>query len=152
MAGLTNRGKKLLLEYAFGRSPRPSYFYVALCSNAVTPGPQTNTLGDLSQIVSGNGYPDGGYQLAPGSLDFDVSGENDAGGYGFIQLKDLVWTASGGPLPASGNGARWAVLTDDQAPVAERQVIAYWDLLEDRTLSPGQSLTLKDCEVRITED
>jgi len=151
MAGMTNRGKKLLLEYATGRTARPANFYVALCTSANTPTDDTNVLGDLSQVALGNGYSDGGYQLAPGSTDFDTSGENDTSNYGYIQVKDVVWTASGGNLPASGNGARWAVLTDDNATVANRQVMAYWDLVSDRTVSVGQTLTLQNCELRITE-
>ena len=151
MAGTTNRGKKLILEYCFNRTTRPTNFYVALCTSATTPTDDTNVLGDLTQIATGNGYSDGGYQLSPGSTDFDASGEDDTSNYGYIQLKDVTWTASGGPIPASGNGARWAVITDDNATVANRQVITFWDLSSDRSVSSGQSLTLQNCEIRITE-
>lgn len=151
MAGLTNRGKKLILEWCFNRVSRPTNLYVALCTSAVTPNDDINTLGELTQIAVGNGYSDGGYQLTPNSTDFDASGEEDTDNYGYIQLKDVAWTASGGNLPASGNGARWAVLTDDNATVANRQVIAFWDLVSDRTVSVGQTLTLQNCEIRITE-
>lgn len=153
MAGITNRGKKLILEYAMGRTAKPTNYYVALVTSATPPSADINTLGELTQIANGNGYnaTAGGYQLTPNSTDFDDSGENDTSDYGWIQVKDVVWTASGGPIPASGNGARYAVLTDDNATVGSRQVIFYWDLVSDRTVSDGQTLTLQNCEGRITE-
>jgi hypothetical protein len=77
--------------------------------------------------------------------------EDDAADRGLIQLKNLVWTASGGPIPASGNGAWWAVLTTDEVTVGNRQVVAYWDLAADRTVSDTQTLTLQDCELRLNE-
>ena len=150
--GITNRGKKLILEWAFKRVAHPANLYVALCTSTTTPSPDTNTLGELTQIASGNGYSSGGVQLTPNSADFDASGEDDANDYSFIQIKDVSWTASGGSLPASGNGARYAVLTDDNATVGTRQVVAFWDLTSDRQVSVGQTITLQDLEQRITEN
>ena len=108
-------------------------------------------MSDLTQINTGNGYADGGYQLTPGATDFDVWNEDDAGDQGEIQIKDIVWTASGGPIPSSGSGARYAVLTDDNATVANREILAYWDLVSDRSVSSGQTLTLQDCEIDLNE-
>jgi hypothetical protein len=68
-----------------------------------------------------------------------------------VQAKDLVWTASGGTLPASGNGARYCVFTDDNGTDGSREIITYFDLVSDRQVSSGQSLTLQNCEVRLTE-
>lgn len=155
MPGFTNRGKLRLLEVMFRNQYNggalPTNFYVALVTSANTPGPDTNVLGDLTQIAVGNGYSDGGFQLAKNSTDFDVTNEDDAGDLGSIQIKDVVFTASGGPIPASGSGARWAVLTDDNATIASREVLAYWDLVSDRVVSDGQPLTLQNCELRGTE-
>lgn len=151
MAGMTNRGKYLLLGRTFRGTTIPANFYVALVTSAAAPTADTNVLGDLTQIATGNGYTDGGYQLAPGATDFDVFTEDDTNDKALIQLKDITWTASGGNLPASGGGARYAVLTDDNLTVASRQVEDYWDLSADRTVSSGQSLTLQDCEIDITE-
>jgi hypothetical protein len=150
--GITNRGKKLILEWAFKRVSSPANLYVALCTSTSTPSPDTNTLGELTEMTTGNGYNGGGYQLMPNNTDFDTSGEDDANDYGFIQIKDVSWTASGGSLPASGNGARWAVLTDDNATLGNRQVVAFWDLTSDRQVSVGQTITLQDLEQRITEN
>lgn len=151
MAGLTNKGKWRLLGWSLRGDAIPTNLYVALVTSANAPGPDTNTLGDLTEIAAGNGYASGGYQLTPNSTDFDVHTEDDANDRGLIQIKDIIWTASGGPIPASGSGARYAVLTDDNATVANREILGYWDLVSDRQVSDGQTLTLQDCELRINE-
>lgn len=151
MAGFTNRGKKLLLEEMFRNPTEFTNFYVALCTSATAPTADTNTLSELTQIASGNGYTANGIQLSRNSTDFDTLTEDDTGDLAKILIKDLVWTASGGNLPASGGGARYAVLTDDNATAGSRQILAFWDLGSDRTVSDTQTLTLQDCELRLTE-
>jgi hypothetical protein len=69
----------------------------------------------------------------------------------FIQIKDVAWTASGGNIPASGDGARYAVLTDDNGTVASREVFQWWDLSSDRTVSDSQVLTLQDLQIDIRD-
>jgi len=149
--GWTNRGKYKALDWIFRNATEVTNFYVALVTSATAPTADTNTLGELTEIAAGNGYTTGGYQLTPGATDFDVINEDDTNDLGKIQIKDIVWTASGGSIPASGNGARYAVLTDDNATVGSRLVLGYWNLVSDRTVSSGQSLTLQDCELRLTE-
>lgn len=151
MAGWTNKGKWRLLGWAFRGDTIPTNFYVAMVTSATAPGPDTNTLSELTQITAGNGYTTGGYQLTPGSTDFDVHTEDDATDKGILQLKDLIWSATGGPIPLSGNGARYAVLTDDNATIGDREVLAYWDLVSDRQVSSGQDLTLQNCELNLNE-
>lgn len=114
------------------------------------PGPDTNTVSDLTEIAAGNGYTSGGYQLSPGATDFDAHTESDADDWAFTQIKDVVWTATGGPIPASGAGARYAVLIDDNVVVADRQVLAFFYLVSDRTVSDTQPLTIQNCEMRAT--
>jgi hypothetical protein len=151
MAGFTNKFKNELLDQVLRRSTLPTNYYVALVTSAVAPAADTNTLSELTEITAGNGYTTGGYQLTPNSTDFDTSTEDDTNDRGFIQLKDITWTASGGSIPASGSGARYAVLTDDNATVGSRKVLLYWDLGADRSVSTGQSLTLQNCEARLNE-
>lgn len=148
-SGITNRGKYKLLEWAFRAATRPTNFYVALCTDAATPTVDTNTFSELTEVPAGNGYTAGGYQLTPNATDFDTLTEDDTADLGKILIKDLAWTASGGNLPGSGNGARWAILTDDNATQGSRIVIAWWDLVSNRIVSSGQPLTLQDCELRI---
>jgi hypothetical protein len=122
MAGFTNKGKMRALEATFRGGDT---FYVALVTSADAPGPDTNTLDDLTQIATGNGYADGGFELTGNSTDFDTLTEDDSNDRGLIQIKDVAWTASGGAIPASGDGARYAVLTDDNATVANRERVVW---------------------------
>jgi len=151
MAGWTNRGKKLIMDSFFRAATPPTNFYVALVTSATAPTADTNTLSELTEIAAGNGYTSGGISLSRNSTDFDTLTENDTDDRGELLIKDLAWTASGGPLPASGNGARYAVLTTDEGTVGNRQVIAFWSLTSDRSVSVGQTLTLQNCELRLTE-
>jgi len=151
MAGVTNRGKYLLLGYVFRADTEPTNYYVALCTSATAPTADINTLGELTQIAVGNGYPDGGFSLTPGATDFDSHTEDDGADKALVQCKDIVWTASGGSIPDTGDGARYAVLTDDNATTTARQVLCYWDLTSDRQVSDGQTLTLQNCEIDLTE-
>ncbi len=151
MAGWTNKGKASVLEGIFRNAGVPATFNIGLVTSAVAPVADTNTFGQLTQIATGNGYVDGGINIAKDATDWDVLTEDDGNDRGLIQLKDMVWTASGGPIPASGDGARYAALCDANATVGSREVWQFWDLVSDRTVSSGQTLTLQDCEIRINE-
>lgn len=130
----------------------PTNFYLALVTSAVAPGPDTNTFSELTEIADGNGYDTGGYLLNRNTTDFDTGPtENDASDYAYVQMKNITWLASGGNLPATGDGARYAVILDDNATIADRDVLMYFDLVSDRVVSDGQDITLQDCEYRATE-
>lgn len=143
-SGWTDKGLARMFAAFFQDGTEPTNFYVALVTDAVAPTKATNTLGELTEIAAGNGYATGGFQLERDGVDFDVLTEADPT---VIQVKDIVWTASGGPLPASGGGARWAILTDDNGVIANREIIAWHDLGSPRTVSDGQSLTVQDMEL-----
>jgi hypothetical protein len=68
-----------------------------------------------------------------------------------VQVKDIVWTASGGTLPSDGNGATYAVITDDNATVASRDVYHYGSLGGARVVSDTQTLTIQNFEIDLTE-
>jgi len=148
---ITNRGKFLLLEWGVRAATRPAKLYVALATGAVTPTVDINTLGQLTQITAGNGYTDGGFELTPGATDIPTSTQDNSGDKAFVRIKDIAWTASGGTLPSSGDGARWAVLTDDNATVANRQVLAYFDLNANRQIGNTEVLTLQNLTLELTE-
>lgn len=154
-SGVTNRGKLRTLEIALANTAQsgaiPTNFYVHLCTPATEPTAGVNTLGSLTQIADGNGYNTSGYTLNRDTTDWDTQTEDDANTIAYLQLKDIVWTAAGGTLPASGSGARWAVLTDDDATLATREIYFFWDLTSEREVSTGQTLTLQDCEARLAE-
>ncbi len=151
MAGTTNRGKYKFLDWLFRGTALPTNFYIALITSAVTPTNQIDTKSQLTEIANGNGYTTGGTSLTKNSTDFDTLTEDDGNNKALVQLKDIVWTASGGSLPTSGNGARYAILTDDNATQGSRLVLVFWDLASDRSVSTGQSLTLQNCELDFTE-
>ena len=151
MAGFTNKGKYLMLRHMFNGLALPTNFYVALCTSAVTPTADTNTFSDLTEIAAGNGYTAGGISLTKNTTDFPTVTEDDANDRGSILIKNLTWTASVGNLPASGNGARWMILTDDNATQGSRFVYAYVDLTADRTVSVAQNLNVNTTELRFNE-
>lgn len=151
MAGWTNKGKIRALEAYLRGGSVPTTFYVALFTDAVAPTADTNTKSELTEIANGNGYVTGGIAVNNDSTDFDTLTEDDSTDRGFIQIKDLVWTASGGPIPASGSDARYACLTDDNGTQGSREILFYWDLGGDYGVSSGQPLTLQNLEIRINE-
>ena len=151
MAGWTNKGKYKILGWALRAETPPTNLYARLVTSAAAPVADTNTASELTEIAAGNGYTAGGYSLSRNSTDFDVWTEDDTNDRGLVQIKDIVWTASGGSIPGSGSGARYCVITDDNATDASREVYIYWDLTSDRSVSDGQTLTLQDCEIRINE-
>lgn len=146
-SGQTNKGKAHPYAITYRAATPPTNYYVALVTSATAPTADTNTLSDLTEIAGGNGYTTGGFQLSRNTTDFDTLTEDDTNDKGLIQIKDISWTASGGAIPASGNGARYAVLTDDNATVGSREVYAWWDLTSDRTASNGYTITLEDLEM-----
>lgn len=151
MAGFTNKGKAQMLGEWCRATGAPTGFNVALVTDAVAPTADTNTLSELTEITAGNGYTSGGIAVSRNATDFDTLNEDDANDRGSVQIKDLVWTASGGPIPASGSGARYAVLVDDNVTVGSREVLAFWDLGSAVSVSDGQTLTLQNLELRASE-
>lgn len=149
MAGLTNRGKKLLLGTYYANDPtdEPGAFKLALVTSAIAPSADTNVMADLTEVAPGNGYTTGGEVVVRGS-GFDTLIEDDANDRGSIQLINVVWTGSGAGIPASGDAPRFAVLMDD---AAIPNVLAYFDLVSDRSVNNIQTLTVKDAEIRFNE-
>jgi len=149
MAGTTNRGAFRIAQAFYRNTSIPTNLFAFLATSAAAPTADTNLKSDLTEIAAGNGYTAGGLSLNRNSTDFDVLTEDDTNDRAFVQIKDLVWTASGGPIPAIGGGARYLPVTDDNATPANRDVIHYFDLAADRTVSAGQSLTIQDAEIRL---
>lgn len=146
-SGTTDRGKKLLLDYAFEASTVPTTYYLALCTSAVTPTKAINTFSEMTEVAVGNGYSTAGSALTA-ATDFTVTEVDGAVGAKVI-VADVTFTASGGNLPASGDGARWAVLLNGN--VSGSDVLAYFDLVSDRTVSDTQTLTIQAAEIDANE-
>ncbi len=145
----TNRGLYLILGEYFRAAAAPAAFYCPLFTAATAPTVDTNVVGDLTQIATGDGYSDGGPSKARSAVGFDVWTEDDTNDRALVQVSDVVYTASGGPIPASGSGASWMGISDDNATVANRQLLGVFDLVSPRTVSDGQTLTIQDSEFRI---
>ena len=117
------------------------------------PGPDTNIFSDSpgGEIAAGNGYTAGGIQLTKNSTDFPGLSENDTTDLALVQIKTLSWTASGGNLPSSGNGAAFLMLTDDNGTQSSREVWAWFDLGGQRTVSDTQSLSASSGELQLRQ-
>lgn len=117
------------------------------------PGPDTNIVTDCpgAEIAAGNGYTSGGTQLSINPTDFPGLSENDTTDVASIQLKALAWTAAGGTLPASGSGAAFLILTDDNGTLGSREVEAWFDLGGQRQVSDGQSLSTSGGELHLRQ-
>lgn len=148
-SGWTNRGKYADLGQRFNAATAPTNYYARLVTSATAPTADTNTASELTEIASGNGYTAGGISLSKNATDFPNLTEDDINDRATIDIKDLVWTASGGSLPGSGSGARWLVITDDNVTDGSREIYFYFDLTSDRTVSDGQTLTITNAEIRI---
>lgn len=125
MAGVTNRGKKILLELALNNTALGvslATFYACLVTAADAPGADTNVLADLTEVTPGNGYVAGGVAVPRTAWSMTENDSSDLS-YG---TKDFYWTADGGYLPSAGY-ARYVVLCTDSAA---RDVIAYYDLAD----------------------
>lgn len=148
-SGWTARGYYLMLRGYLANQSVPTNFYVALCTDADTPDASTATLADLTEIAAGNGYTSGGYSLSRNTTDFPVAAQDGTAGQASIATKAISWTASGGDIPASGGDARWAVLTTDEGTIANRQVIAWFDLADYMGAASGITLALPGVSVSL---
>lgn len=123
------------------------------------PGVDTNTLSELTEIAAGNGYTTGGIALTRDSSGFPTSTEDDTNDRHDLVAANGVYTASGGPIPASGAGAAYEVITDDNATVGNRDVLVVNDLNgisghpagTEHSVSAGQSFTVQSATIRASE-
>jgi len=145
-SGTTDKGKYLLLKYAFDGTSAPSNYYLALCTATTTPTKAINTFSELTEVSAGNGYTAGGEPLASDTA-FTVT-EVDGSIGAKVVCANVTWTADGGDLP-SGDGARWAVLLDGNT--SSSNVVAYFDLSSARTVSDTQTLTIQAAEIDLNE-
>lgn len=123
------------------------------------PGVDTNTLSELSEIAAGNGYSAGGIALTRDATGWPTLTEDDTNDRADLVAANGVYTASGGPIPASGAGAAYEVITDDNATVGNREVLMVSDLNDitghpagtEHTVSAEQSFTVQSATVRAEE-
>src|SRR5436190_10352956 len=142
-AGITNRGMFRIFNAYFRNQNVPTSFFTALITNAIPPTPDTQAFSSVTEIAIGNGYNTaGGASLSRNSTDFNYLLDQDSPPRGEVGLKDIVFTASGGTLPASGAGARYLLLLDNNATFGSRDVLLYIDLTADRSVTTGNPITV----------
>lgn len=151
--GITNRGLAMLLRCTFRNqttTPAAAY-YLALVKSTASLSFDTNTWSDVSahEIAAGNGYTANGQLYTSNSTDFPTLTEDDTNDLASLTLKDVTWNASGGPIPSSGDGARYLVLMDNNATPASREVFAWFDLQIDRSASSGTPLTVASPKITL---
>lgn len=141
----TNRGKYWWAGYARGVA-LPTNLYIALLADAALSDPDINVMGDVTEIPAGNGYTSGGILITPNATDFDSLVQDDVADRAELQIKDIVFTAAGGPLPSAGYAYHCA-LTDDNATVALREIYAIGSLQIARQVTAGNTITLEDWQI-----
>lgn len=147
-----NQGKGKALGDAFRADNMvTTLFYFALLTSSYAFDVDNDTWTTIStnEIATGNNYNANGKTIAQGSAGWAAAVADDTNDRGYIVAQDIAWSASGGSIPDSGDGARWGVLMDDNATPANRVLFANADLGSDRTVSDGQTLTLQNWELRI---
>lgn len=126
---LTNRGKFLFLEWSLFQDNLPSTFYYILLQQGHSVSIDNNTVSDVWEIVEGNGYTSGGV-LVPLTITEGASiTEDDINDLASVVLRNLTAVAaSGGAVPVSQGNVRYGALTTDEGTIADRQIIAIFDL------------------------
>ena len=137
MAGITNRGKFLILKHVFNSLALPSNFYVFLVTG--TPDADDNTMADVTEITEVGKE----YELDLDSAHFDALTEDDGNDKATIQIENCTFA---GPVTA----ATFAVLADGNSSTAD-EIYAYWSLGGAKSVSSGQTLTLVDLEIDLLE-
>ena len=138
--------KRRLQECFFRNSNSPSSFFVALVVSA--PTADTQTLGELTQITTGNGYSDGGVALTRDAVGFSVA---EATGLITVTISNILFTASGGPIPPSGSNPGFAVVTGAGATPSNREVYAWFSLGTPTAIPSGQTLTASNSRLFLVD-
>ena len=149
MTGITNRGKRRLLEWPFNALALPVNFYAALFTAATAPTATTSTRAALTEIAAGNGYTACGIALSKNTTDFPGITQDDTNNKGKVLVRNLTWTAAGGDLPINDVGARYMCLCTGTAGTDD--IIAFWDLGAARVVTATQALQVNAAELDLTE-
>jgi hypothetical protein len=140
-SGVTDAGKTILLNNSFKGSTVAADYHLILISDVSGVDRDLTTLAGVTELPTGAGYTAGGKSIAYSAITVtDVGGTPGAKAV----IDDQQWDATG-TFPASGTGARYAVLAD--GTTSSDNIIAWFDLTEARTLTSGQFLKLSGCEV-----
>ena len=146
--GLTNRGALRFLEMVLRNSwssvgGEPTAFYVALITDAAFDD-TWNDMGDVTEVANGNGYTTGGILVERSNVGFDTLTEDDGNHWVIALIKNLAWTATAGAIST----IKGAVLTDDEEVIADREILAYWNVV-DADVNAGAIYQLEDLTIKL---
>jgi len=143
--GMTDRGRKLLLEYSFNGETVPSTYNGKLVTDAsVTKA--INTFSELSEVPAGSGYSTGGVSFSSSNVTV-TEVDSSIGAKAEIADDHFSWSLSG-TFPASGTGATFLVITDG---TGSDNVLGFVDLGGAKTGSSGGTFKVNDVEFQINE-
>lgn len=137
--GWTDRGRLRVLQRLHDGTALPGSYKVHLCTEVDEPGAETVLLSELTQIANGNGYSTNGIDVAISTSNASVA---DGGVANKATLTVSVVVTATGNVPASGNPIAYVVLTDDNATVANREVLYFWGLDRTQTMRINDELAL----------
>jgi hypothetical protein len=140
---MTDRGRYLLLKYAFDAESVPSTYQMKLVTDAsVTKA--INTFSELSECPNGSGYTTSGIGFAAANVTVT---EEDSTVSAKAEIADNLaqWTATG-TFPASGTGVTFLVITDG---TGTDNVLGFVDLGGAQTMTSGGILTVNDLEFQV---
>jgi len=160
MAGFSNRGKRRMVQ-AFVNDgfdhTGDECFYCGLVTDASPDPGLVDYFSDLDQIVTGEGYLNGGVVVPRGDTQWTVL-EDDTSDFAYVRSADITFTndAAGGTIPASGGGATHAVLMSDNGrsvdgTITGREVFGWGSFGGAKTSGTDQDFVVQNLELRLTE-
>lgn len=141
-SGTTNRYKRRLLEWSLNGLTLPTNYYAHLVDDTTAPTADTATLSELTECS--NYSP---IALSPNTTDFPNIAQDNGADTGSVDVRSLEFTASGGSI----TNARYMVITDDNVTLGSREVFLYYDLVGNRTVSDGESITITGGDITASE-
>ena len=160
MAGFSNRGKARMVQVFVGdyALTGTDQFYCGLITDAATLDPGGfDYFSDLSQIVTGEGYLDGGIGVDRTTTQWTLT-EDDGADVAYVRSADITFTndAAGGTIPASAGGATHAALMSDEGrsvdgTITGREIYGWGDFGGAKTSGTDQDFVVQNLELRLTE-
>ena len=160
MAGFSNRGKRRMVQ-AFVNDgydqTGDECFYCGLVTDAAPDPGDIDFFDQMAQIVTGEGYFDGGTIVPRGDAQWSVF-EDDTSDFAYVRSLDITFTneGNGNSIPTSGGGATHAVLMSDEGrshdgTITGREVYGWGSFGGAKTSGTDQDFVVQNLEMRLTE-
>lgn len=138
----TDYGLSRMLDITFRGATAGTACSVHLLSSLTGADTDTELWAGISgnEVAAGTGY--GSATITMDATGFDVLADDAVNNRQYLQLRDVVWTASGGDIAAAGAAL---VITDGGTDY----VYAIFDFGGTVTATDGGTFTLQNCELRV---